>query len=832
MLIVPLSLSWWRAHTGLNNEECYVADVTVKQFAQDIGVSVDRLLTQLGEAGLTLPDADHSISDDQKQQFLHFLKNKHGQVKDSDIFLRKRKTGEISGVKVMVRKKRKLRPRVAVDPSVTDEPEKAEETTKPEALLAVKTEDTPQAPKKKAAAFKPSKPSTTSGDKDKQPGKPDKKRRDKPSDRDSDKRKESKKSKNRSEKFSVPKHNLIHFDDDQDDYFGGRRRKGPKKSSSGEVDHLRHEFTMPTERTVHEVIVPESISVAELAQRMSVKAAEVIKVMFNMGAMATINQVLDQDTAAIVVEEMGHAPKLVHESAVEDALRLELQHEGELHTRPPVVTIMGHVDHGKTSLLDYIRRTKVTDNEAGGITQHIGAYHVETDRGVITFLDTPGHAAFTAMRARGAKSTDIVVLVVAADDGVMPQTLEAIQHAKAGNAPILVAINKIDKPDADPEKIKAELSNHGVIGEEWGGDALFVNVSAKTGEGVDALLEAILIQAEMLELQAIVDCPASGVVIEAKLDKGRGAVASILVGTGTLKKGDIVLVGLEYGRVRALLDENGHAIDAVGPSLPVEILGLSKAPRAGDELTVVSDERKAREVALFRQGQYRKIRLNRKLSSNFENVFDQVSQNNIKSLYIVLKAAEQGSVEALTDALTKLSNDEIKIKVVFSGVGGIAESDVNLAIASSAIMIGFNVRADASAKQLIAKEDITVHYYSVIYDIIDVIKRAMHGMLGPVLEERIIGLAEVRDVYRSSKLGAVAGCIVSEGTIKRNKPIRVLRQNVVVFEGQLESLRRHKDDVPEVRSGTECGIGVKSYNDIKVKDQIEVFEKVEVQRSL
>jgi translation initiation factor IF-2 len=564
---------------------------------------------------------------------------------------------------------------------------------------------------------------------------------------------------------------------------------------------------------------------------MSVKATEVIKALMKMGTMVTINQVLDQETAAIVVDEMGHKSKLLRENALEEALEIE-QEDGVRGGRPPVVTIMGHVDHGKTSLLDYIRRTKVAAGEAGGITQHIGAYHVETPKGIITFLDTPGHAAFTAMRARGAKVTDIVILVVAADDGVMPQTQEAIQHAQAAEVPMVVAVNKIDKPGADPERVRNELVQHKVLPEEWGGDSIFVNVSAKTGDGVDALLDSILVQAEMLELHATRDQRASGVVIESALDKGRGPVATLLVQNGTLRKGDILLTGQEYGRVRALLDESGRQVEEAGPSMPVVVLGLSAPPNAGDPAIVVPDERKAREIALFRQGKFREVKLARQNKVSLENVFAHLEDGENRQLNIVIKADVQGSAEALSEALTKLSSDDVRVKVVSSGVGGITESDVNLAVASGAILIGFNVRADNAARRLIAEEDVDIHYYSVIYDAMDDVKKALIGMLAPEYKEDIIGLAEVRDVFRSPKFGAIAGCVVVDGIVKRHNPIRVLRDNIVIYQGELESLRRFKDDVTEVRSGFECGIGVRNYNDVKAGDQIEVYERVQVQRTL
>jgi translation initiation factor IF-2 len=553
-----------------------------------------------------------------------------------------------------------------------------------------------------------------------------------------------------------------------------------------------------------------------------------------MGAIVTINQVLDQDTAMLVVEELGHIAKPISSFALEEALTKHTEVQGDATTRAPVVTIMGHVDHGKTSLLDYIRVTKVTAGEAGGITQHIGAYHVETPKGVITFLDTPGHAAFTQMRARGAKLTDLVILVVAADDGVMPQTVEAVNHAKAANVPIIIAVNKMDKPEADPDRVKNELARYGITPEEWGGENMFVPISAKTGLGIDNLLDSILVQAEVLDLKSIVNCSASGVVIESRLDKGRGAVASVLVQQGTLRKGDLVLVGFEYGRVRALYDENGKTIDSAGPSIPVEILGLSGTPNAGDEFVIVSDEKRAREVAMFRQGKFREVKLARQNAAKLENILQRMGEEKGSDLVlnIVLKADVQGSAEALTQALAELSGEEVKVKIVASGIGGINESDVNLALASNAIIIGFNVRANVEARKLIEAEKVDIHYHSIIYNVIDEVKRAISGFMAPEIQEKITGLAEVRDVFRSSKIGAIAGCMVLEGTIKRNNPIRVLRDNVVVFEGVLESLRRFKDDIGEVRAGMECGIGVKSYNDIKPGDQIEVFEKIEIKRAL
>ncbi len=622
---------------------------------------------------------------------------------------------------------------------------------------------------------------------------------------------------------------------------GGRRddrggRGGRKTTRTITPESMAgHGFTMPTAPVIRDVSIPETITVAELANKMAIKAADVIKVMFKMGSMVTINQVIDQDTASIVVEEMGHNVKLVNADSIEDALvENQIDHVSEFDevSRAPVVTVMGHVDHGKTSLLDCIRKSRVQAGEAGGITQHIGAYHVDTPRGMVSFLDTPGHAAFTAMRARGAKATDIVILVVAADDGVMPQTEEAVQHAKAAGVPLVIAVNKMDKEGADPDRVKNELSAYGVIPEDWGGDTQFKHVSALTGEGVDELLEAVVLQAELMELTAVAEGPARGVVVESRLDKGRGPVATVLVQAGQLIQGDNILVGQQYGRVRALLDEDGKPIKQAGPSIPVEILGLDGTPGAGDELIVVKDERKAREIALFRQGKFREVKLARQQASKMENIFSNMGNAEKKTLNIVLKADVRGSLEALISSLEEQGNDEVQVKVISGGVGGITETDANLALASSAVIVGFNVRADASARKVIETEELDLRYYSVIYDIIDDVKKALGGMLGSDTREKIVGTAEVRDVFRSPKFGAVAGCMVIEGMVYRNDRIRVLRDNVVIFEGELESLRRFKDDMQEVREGMECGIAVKSYNDVKPGDKIEVYKTIEVQRTL
>ena len=611
---------------------------------------------------------------------------------------------------------------------------------------------------------------------------------------------------------------------------GGRGGKGGNKR---ERERKGGKFEKPVAPVSREVRIPETITVGELAQKMSVKAGELIKIMMKLGSMVTINQVLDQETAALVAEEMGHQYILIKENDLEAQVMAEADEDaGNIIQRAPVVTIMGHVDHGKTSLLDYIRKTKVAVGEAGGITQHIGAYRVQTPKGTITFLDTPGHAAFTAMRARGADATDIVILVVAADDGVMPQTIEAIQHANAAKVPLIVAVNKMDKPDADPERVKSELSQHGVIAEEWGGENLFAYVSAKSGEGIDDLLDKVLIQAEVLELTAPSTGMGRGVVIESRLDRGRGSVATVLVQSGVVKKGDIMLAGMEYGRIRAMLDENGNELKEAGASTPVEILGLSGTPNAGDEVVIVENERKAREIANFRQGKFKEIKIARQQKAKLENLFSNTGDGEVHTVNLMIKADVQGSVEALSDSLLKLATDEVKVNIIASGIGGITESDVQLAIASEAIIIAFNVRADANAKKLAENEGVDLRYYSIIYEAIDQVKAAMQGMLSPEVREDIIGLAQVREVFRSSKFGTVAGCIVEDGVLKRNNPIRVLRNNVVIYEGALESLRRFKDDVSEVRAGTECGLGVKNYNDVRIGDQIECYERVSIERTL
>ncbi|MFP3874063.1 MAG: translation initiation factor IF-2 [Thiohalophilus sp.] len=836
-----------------------MADVTVRQFAEVVGISVDRLLDQFKEAGLPVSDADATITDAEKMELLSFLRNKHGAEGDGlkepkKVTLSRKSTSELrqtgghskgKSVTVEVRKKRTYVKRSTV---LEQEQEKAEQVLAERAKLEDERRQAEEAEKQREADLQ-AKRSAEEEERKAREAEAEARRKAEEEEaarlqqeeiarKQAEEAKEAKpgarpskakKGKERTREEGATRYGRqeLHVTADK----SGKRKKRAGRPRPSATPSGEHGFQRPNAPIVHEVAIPETITVSELAQKMSVKAAEVIKVLMNMGTMVTINQVLDQDTAALVVDEMGHNVKLLKADAIEEDLVVE-EEVGEAVHRAPVVTIMGHVDHGKTSLLDYIRRSKVASGEAGGITQHIGAYHVEQENGDITFLDTPGHAAFTAMRARGAQATDIVILVVAADDGVMPQTKEAVQHAKAAGVPLIVAVNKIDKPEANPDQVKNELAQLDVIPEEWGGDTMFVHVSAQTGEGIENLLEAILLVSEVLELKSTREGNAQGVIIESRLDKGRGPIATVLVQKGTLRKGDILLAGLEYGRVRAMLNEKAEQVEEAGPSIPVEVLGLSGTPNAGDEAVVVPNERKAREVAMYRQGKFRDVKLARQQAAKLENMFSQMEEGEVGVVNVVLKGDVQGSVEAITDALEKLSTEEVKVKIVASGVGGITESDVNLAVASNAILIGFNVRADAVAKRLIDEEDVDLHYYSVIYDLIDEVKSAMSGMLSPETKEEIIGLAEVRDVFRSPKLGAIAGCMVTEGVVKRHSPIRVLRDNVVIYEGELESLRRYKDDVNEVKQGMECGIGVKNYNDVKTGDQIEVYERTQVARQI
>ena len=835
-------------------------EVTVGQFASVVGIPVDRLQEQIVEAGLPEKSIDEMITDEEKSRLLSHLRDKHGKgsSETKKITLKRKTSSEIKvplsvqgrsktqskTVNVEFRKKRTYVKRSAIDeltkPEVEEElpAELAEDTNdiKPiveaveaddanntvavnEQVVAVSEveqqvgEETSTGSEEIAVVEKPIVVAAVAAEKTDDKSKAGKKGKDK--------------NKDKSTRYGRQE---LHVASEKS---GRRKKKSRHRPKIIPTVDTQHGFEKPTEPVIKEIGIPENISVSDLAQKMSVKATEVIKLMMGLGSMATINQMLDQDTATLVVEEMGHKVKLISESVLEDELVFAVQDTGEQVSRAPVVTIMGHVDHGKTSLLDYIRKTKVIDGEAGGITQHIGAYVVESDKGKITFLDTPGHAAFTAMRARGASVTDIVIVVVAADDGVMPQTEEAVKHAKAGNVPIIVAVNKIDKAGVDPDRVKQELSKFDVIPEDWGGDTQFVNVSALTGEGVDNLLESISLQAEVLELKASETGPATGTAIEARLDKGRGPVATILVQSGALNKGDIILSGREFGRVRAMVDSNGNEIlSSVGPSTPVEVLGLSGVPHAGDEMMVVPDEKKAREIAERRQNKNRESKLAKQHAVKLQNAMDQMSEGDVATLNIMVKADVQGSSEAIVDALNRLSTDEVRVSIVSNGVGGLTETDMNLAMTSKAVVIGFNVRADASARKLADEEEIEIRYYSIIYDLIDDVKAAMSGMLAPELREQIIGIAEVKDVFRSPKFGDIAGCIVSTGVVKKSSPIRVLRDNVVVYEGELESLRRFKDNVNEVKSGTECGIGVKNYDNVQPGDQIEVFERIEVARTI
>jgi translation initiation factor IF-2 len=829
-----------------------MADVTVAQFAEVLKVPVDKLLTQLDEAG---------IKDDAKLELLTHLRRSHGQDESAaadaaprKITLKRKSQSELrlSGaqgrsrtVNVEVRKKRTYIKRDVLEQQAQEEQEELDRKRKEEEerIEAEKREQERLEAEKEQAAKQEveeqQKAEQARLDAEEEARKAaeqaaaaaaEEKTRLEKAEQDARARRTKDKAKPKQPDTRYGRKEL-HVAGDKS---GRRKRKTPIRrrpvSISGDS---QHGFEKPTAPVVREVEIPENIAVSELAQRMAIKGNEVVKVLFNMGAMVTINQVIDQDTATLVVEELGHVAVPVKEADVdEQLLATEEPLEGEAVGRAPVVTIMGHVDHGKTSLLDYIRHSKVADAEAGGITQHIGAYSVETDKGKITFLDTPGHAAFTAMRARGAQATDIVVLVVAADDGVMPQTIEAITHSKAAGVPLVVAVNKIDRENADVERVRNELSQHEVIPEEWGGEQLFVNVSAHTGEGVDKLLESILLQAELMDLTAVADGPAQGIVIESSLEKGRGAVATLLVQAGTLKRGDMIIAGEEYGRIRNMFDETQKAIEEAGPSSPAVVLGLSKTPSAGDDFLVVKNERKAREVAEFRQTKTRDAKLALQQASKLEDMFSQMADGDTSTVAVIIKSDVHGSAEALRDALTKLSTDEVKVKVLSSGVGGITETDATLAAASSASIIGFNVRADAAARSAIKESGVDVRYYSIIYEAIDDVKAALSGLLAPEIREQIVGLAEVKDVFSSPKLGDIAGCIVTEGYVKRHNPIRVLRDNVVIYEGELESLRRFKDDVNEVKSGTECGIGVKNYDNVQVGDQIECFERVEVARTL
>jgi len=848
-----------------------MAEVTVKQLAEDVGAPVDRLLKQIVEAGLKARSESDAVSSDEKQQLLAYLRKTHGEAdaEPRKITLKRKttttlKAGKAKSVNVEVRKRRTYikreesapEPEAEIPGALQEEQKieqtqvesvanianvaaaqapqagadapaeaaKAEEPVAEDKASAEKAEPKKAAPPAPAPEDMPMPPPEGDG-KDRKPKKKKEKVRERGDETDDGKPKK-KQAGHRGPRSRSADEPLVISDDDDDSTLRKplRAKKKPKEK--------RHGFERPTKPMVREVEVPEIITVGDLAQRMAVKAGDVIKTLMGMGVMATINQPLDQATSTLVVEELGHKAKPISDDAFEEGVLSEFSVEGKVKTkRAPVVSVMGHVDHGKTSLLDYIRRTKVASGESGGITQHIGAYHVETDHGMVSFLDTPGHAAFTAMRARGAQCTDIVILVVASDDGVMPQTKEAVQHARSAGVPIVVAITKMDKEQADPDRVKHELAAIDVIPEDWGGDVQFVPISAHSGDGVDNLLEAVLLQAEVLELQASPDAPAQGVVVESSLERGRGSVATVLVQNGTLRLGDMVVAGAYFGKVRAMTDEAGKQVKEAGPSIPVEVLGLNGTPNAGDEFFAVADERKAKELAEFRHIREREQRLQRQQAAKLENLFENMGKDEVKSLNVVLKTDVRGSLEAITKSLLDLGNEEVQVKIVSSGVGGIAETDVSLAMATSAVIFGFNVRADTASKRLVEQEGLDLRYYSIIYNLLDDVKAALTGMLAPEFREDIIGIADVRDVFRSPKFGQVAGCMVIEGNVYRNKPIRVLRDNVVIFEGELESLRRFKDDVPEVRNGMECGIGVKGY-DVKVGDQIEVFDRIRVERKL
>lgn len=845
-----------------------MAQLNVAQFAKELDLPATLLLEQLRAAGVEKNVAEDTLTEQDKTQLLDYLRKSHGAKEAKNkITLTRRQTSEIRKsdstgksrtIQVEVRKKRVFVKRDANDASVSapeapaatlpgldsdqlakrelearqhaelierqraellakqeSEQKRAQATAEAEAAAAA----APAAQTAEASAPAPAPASTTLH-----------KPAAKPGDKSAKTDKKSAKKKDTTWVSEANKKRGLKVRGDFTATNAWRDRKDKSsKTKNGDEGHV---FSAPLEPIVHEVAIPETITVGALAQKMAVKAAEVIKALMKMGTMVTINQVLDQETAMIVVEELGHIAKPAEVDSPEAFLSETEREELVLEPRAPVVTVMGHVDHGKTSLLDYIRRTRVASGEAGGITQHIGAYHVETPRGMVTFLDTPGHEAFTAMRARGAKATDVVILVVAADDGVMPQTIEAVHHAKAGNVPLVVAVTKIDKPDANAERIRQELVAQEVVPEDWGGDTQFVEVSAKTGAGIDNLLESVLLQAEVLELKAAKNAPAKGLVIEARLDKGRGPVATVLVQSGTLKRGDMLLAGSAFGRVRAMLDENGRAIKEAGPSIPVEIQGLSEAPMAGEEAMVLGDERKAREIALFRQGKFRDVKLARQQAASLENMFDRIGEGEVKTLNLIVKADVQGSYEALSQSLLKLSTDEVKVNIVHSGVGAITESDINLALASKAVVIGFNTRADVTARKLMTSAGVDVRYYNIIYQAVDEIKAAMSGMLSPERKESVIGLVEVRNVFHISKIGTVAGCYVLEGVVRRGSTVRLLRNNVVIHTTELDSLKRFKDDVKEVRANFECGLSLRGFNDVEVGDQLEVFEVIEVARSL
>jgi translation initiation factor IF-2 len=850
-----------------------MSDVTVKQLAESVGAPVDRLLKQMHEAGLPHAGEGEAVSEEQKQALLDFLKRAHGSedAGPKKITLKRKTVGTLKAgqgragrdVTVEVRRKRTYVKRGEAEaPESAEEPVAAEAQERPLGQAGIEALRIREQEQARVSAEEEIRRKETERKAEDESRREALRLKEEAELADATRLAAEKEQQQKAPAVAEPQ-GLAAVDapaaakpgdkggkrgkgrergrEGGDAAERGRRRelslkterRGKRRGASGPLKMDQHggEFK-PTEFISREVEVPDVISVGELAQRMSVKAGEVIKTLMGMGVMATINQPIDQDSAILVVEEMGHRPKAIHADAMEQALERSLKIVGEGLPRAPVVTVMGHVDHGKTSLLDHIRKTRVTSSEAGGITQHIGAYSVDTPHGKITFIDTPGHAAFTAMRARGARATDIVILVVAADDGVMPQTIEAIQHARAADVPIVVAINKIDLAGADPERVTNELVARGVVPEGWGGDTQFVKVSAMTGEGVAELLEGILLQSEILELRAVADAPGRGVVIESRLDRGRGPVATVLVQNGTLKQGDVLIAGEYHGRVRAMFNERGEPVKEAGPSVPVEVLGLNGTPGAGDEFSVANDEKTARELAEFRKGRSQEHRLAVQQAGKIENMFAHLGEGEKRVLKVVLKADVRGSLEAISQALADIGNDEVSVNVLGSGVGGITETDANMALTYGAAMFGFNVRADNAAKTVIEREGMDLRYYSIIYELLDDVKKVLSGMLSPEIREQILGTAEVRDVFRSPRYGQVAGCMVTEGSVYRNKPIRVLRDNVVIFQGELESLRRFKDDVSEVRSGTECGIGVRNYNDVRPGDRIEVFETKEVAREL
>lgn len=846
-----------------------MSDVTVTEFAEVLEVPVDRLLIQLDEAGIVVSGAEDTVTDNVKMELLTHLRRSHGRKDPGASAPKKitlqRKTqselrlkggqGRSRTVNVEIRRKRTYVKRDFLEDSARKQ---QEELDAEQAAKEVKIAEVARAEVERQAAEEKAKRDEVEASEVEVRRQVEEESRRQAVEEDANRQAEvapeieppkklvveklpvepeSQKSRKadlgrKAKQADRDANHTLHVAKGSS---ARRRKKKPRRRPSHVNVDSQHVFERPTEPMIREVDISETITVSDLASRMAIKSSEIIKILMNMGMMVTINQVIDQDTAVVIVEELGHTARVLKETGLEDQLLKSIKAaapESDETSRSPIVTVMGHVDHGKTSLLDYIRTTRVASGEAGGITQHIGAYHVTNDKGTVTFLDTPGHAAFTAMRARGAQVTDIVVLVVAADDGVMPQTVEAVEHAKAAGVPLVVAVNKIDLEDADTDRVRTELTQHEVVPEDWGGETLFVNVSAKTGEGVDDLLDIILLQAEVLDLKAADTGPASGFVLEATLERGRGAVATVLVGSGRLKLGDTLLAGQEYGRVRAMFDESGTPIESAGPSLPVVVVGLSGTPMAGDDILVVADERNAREVARFRQVKERDVKLAQQQSAKLDDVFSQMSEGDASKVQLLVKADVQGSSEALKDVLENISTDDIKVTVISRGVGGITESDVQLAAASKAIVIGFNVRADSAAREAISETGVDVRYYSIIYEAIDDVKAAVSGLLPPEIREQILGLAEVREVFRSPKFGNIAGCIVIDGHVKATKPIRVLRDNVVIYEGDLESLRRFKDDVSEVRAGTECGIGVKNYNDVKVGDQIECYDRTEIARTL